>query len=124
MPHSLFSYPPFPALFVLVFSLGQKHKGKMSDNFSYATSYLQFYQSTNIYISAFSVRAILLFHVSTFVLFLELQKWHERRSIKTVSHFEVFTCHLAAMEFICAIMFLFHITAEYYNLSIMSCVSF
>ncbi|MEQ2250316.1 hypothetical protein ILYODFUR_038721, partial [Ilyodon furcidens] len=62
----------------------QKHNGKMSDNFSYATSYLQFYQSTNIYISAFSVRAILLFHVSTFVLFLELQKWHERRSIKTV----------------------------------------
>ncbi|MEQ2159301.1 hypothetical protein GOODEAATRI_021494 [Goodea atripinnis] len=47
-----------------------------------------------------AVKILLLFPLSSFVLYHGLQKWQQQHSFKTASHSDIFTYHLAAMELI------------------------
>lgn len=79
---------------------------------------LLFQHCSNIFISISWIRVFLLLPLSTFVLYLGLQKWRQHRSFNTASHFDIITYHLAAMELFWVIGYFLQIYFTYYNLTV------
>lgn len=88
----------------------------MSVNATSISSDLQSHHCDNISIAVRSIRAILLLPLSTFILFLGLQKWRRQRSLDAASHSDIFTYHLAVMELLWVFGFLCHTCATYFGI--------
>ncbi|MEQ2241609.1 hypothetical protein ILYODFUR_027008 [Ilyodon furcidens] len=94
-----------------------------SENSSFTSSYLQVNHCANIFISISWIRVILLLPLSTFVLYLGLQNWRQHRSFKTASHFDIITYHLAFMELLWVLGYIWQMCAQYYYFTALSSVT-
>lgn len=88
-----------------------------SENSSLTSISPLFHHCSNIFTAICWIRVILLLPLSSFILYLGLQKWRQHRSFKTASHFDIFTYHLAAMEFLWVLGYLCQICAVCYNVT-------
>ncbi|CAI5660947.1 unnamed protein product [Oreochromis niloticus] len=100
----------------------------MSLNSSSVTNDLLDYDSSSVirYISIIfsALKVILLFILSTLVLYVGYQQWRKQRSFKTASHSDIFTYHVIVMEFIGILGCICSISSSYVNQTIASIASF
>lgn len=69
-----------------------------------------------IYTSLSSIKAVLILFLSTFVLYLGVQRWRQQRSCKTWSHADIFTYHQAVMDLLWLWGFFCRVVQDYFNL--------
>lgn len=94
----------------------------MSENSSALCSLPAYYQCCIIYTFQSSIKAVLILFLSTFVLYLGLQRWRQQRSFKTWSHADIFTLHQAVMDLLWLVGFFCRVFQDYYHLSVVGSV--